>query len=236
MQTFVSQWMRRFGTGMEYGIELYTSFLSMIVSAYTGSYIVNQRQIEMACTSVNLSKLSNTILKVGADCFDLRYSMSESALEEFNTIHSKNTMDLAKSMKIREKLEATRPVVKDFTSVENVIKEAKELESEYKAAILEAKFGNVVSRSICNGIEAAYNNCFDVLEGKDSIYTDGALTALVETYKNKCSNTDRNGIISMLNRDATHLSEVVRESGAPKEIREVINKTIIEFRRIQNYI
>jgi hypothetical protein len=237
LQTFVSQWMRRFGTGMEYGIELYTSFLSMIVSAYTGSYIVNQRQIEMACTSVNLSKVSNTILKVGADCFDLRYSMSESALEEFTTVHSKNTMEMAKSMHLRKQLESSQQMVRDFSSKKDVVNEAKDLDAMFRIAHMESKFPGVISSSICNGIQAAYDKCFDLLEGKEeSMYEEGALTGLVEKFSNVTTSRDRDQIISLLNRDAQHLTEVMKESGAPKEIREVIAKTILEFRTIQPYI
>lgn len=237
LQSFVSQWMRRFGTGMEYGIELYTSFLCMVCSAYTGSYIVNQRQIEMACTSMNMGKLANTILRVGSDCFDLRYSMSESALEEFTTVHSKNTMEMAKSMQLRKQLESSQQMVRDFSSKKDVVNEAKDLDAMFRIAHMESKFPEVISSSICNGIQAAYDKCFDLLEGKEeSMYEEGALTGLVEKFSNVTTSRDRDQIISLLNRDAQHLTEVIKESGAPKEIREAIAKTILEFRTIQPYI
>lgn len=49
LEVFVRRWIMSFGTGTQYGLELFPAFSTMITSAYTGAYIVNQKQIEQSC-------------------------------------------------------------------------------------------------------------------------------------------------------------------------------------------
>lgn len=63
---FVSKWIYLFGSGTQFGMELYTSFSDMILFTYVGSRLNNQNTIEKILKT-NLVDFTKGILKVGAD-------------------------------------------------------------------------------------------------------------------------------------------------------------------------
>ena len=56
IDNFIEKWAFVYGSGTQYGTELYTSFASILTNAYVGSYINNQKTIEkvLGRTLVNL--------------------------------------------------------------------------------------------------------------------------------------------------------------------------------------
>lgn len=66
LDPFIDKWMKLFGTGTQFGTELYTAFASMITDAYVGAYINNQKTIEKLCGS-NMVQFTNAIFEIGKD-------------------------------------------------------------------------------------------------------------------------------------------------------------------------
>ena len=70
---FIHNWMRIYGKGSLYGLELFPSFLIMITNAYCGAYVNSQNKIETQCGR-DLVTLSTTLLRIAAGVFDKGYS------------------------------------------------------------------------------------------------------------------------------------------------------------------
>lgn len=66
LDIFIEKWMHQFGTGTQYGTELYPCFASMLTNAYVGSYINNQKTIEKVLGR-SLVDFTNTLFKVGGE-------------------------------------------------------------------------------------------------------------------------------------------------------------------------
>lgn len=66
LDNFIEKWAFAFGSGTEYGTELYTSFASILTNAYVGSYINNQKTIEKVLGRT-LVEFTNALFKVGSE-------------------------------------------------------------------------------------------------------------------------------------------------------------------------
>lgn len=66
LDNFIEKWGFVFGSGTQYGTELYTSFASILTNAYVGSYINNQKTIEKVLGRT-LVDFTNALFKVGSE-------------------------------------------------------------------------------------------------------------------------------------------------------------------------
>ena len=66
LDNFIERWAFIFGSGTQYGTELYTSFASILTNAYVGAYINNQKTIEKVLGRT-LVEFTNAIFKVGSE-------------------------------------------------------------------------------------------------------------------------------------------------------------------------
>ena len=66
LDNFIEKWAFVYGSGTQYGTELYTSFASIITNAYVGSYINNQKTIEKVLGKT-LVEFTNALFKVGSE-------------------------------------------------------------------------------------------------------------------------------------------------------------------------
>jgi len=64
LDVVTAKWMYLFGNGTVFGLEMYTSFTSMITDAYVGCYINNQKTIEKVCGR-NMVDYTKTVLRIG---------------------------------------------------------------------------------------------------------------------------------------------------------------------------
>lgn len=64
LDVFIDKWMYLYGAGTHYATELYTSFANMMIYAYVGAYINNQKTIEKVCGN-NMVEFVKGILEVG---------------------------------------------------------------------------------------------------------------------------------------------------------------------------
>jgi hypothetical protein len=66
LDVFIEKYIYIYGTGVQFSLELFPSFASMITNAYTGCYLNNQKTIEKLVGS-DMIKFSTAVLKVGAE-------------------------------------------------------------------------------------------------------------------------------------------------------------------------
>lgn len=64
LDPFIDKWMKLFGVGTQFGTELYTAFATMILDAYSGAYLNNQKTIEKVCGR-NLVEFTEAVFEVG---------------------------------------------------------------------------------------------------------------------------------------------------------------------------
>lgn len=237
LEVFVNKWMYYYGTGTHYATELLTSFLCLVVNAYTGSYIVGQRQVERACDTA-MVKVANGIIKAGVEAFNTsRAFMSESEIAE-RQVHDRATMELAESAKLRAQLDERKIVIEseEFNSIESVKEKSVDLIDICKYANLTDKLNVYAENSFNNGIAQAYNSCVSVLIGGDIMYEAGALTAFGKIFKNKLDDRQRYSIETTIDRDIAALREACQTSQVDKEQKNIVSKTILEFMELKKYL
>ncbi len=66
LDAVVNKWMFLLGTGTQYGLELYESFASICIYAFTGSYLNNQNTIDKIA-GPEMIEFVKAIMKVGSD-------------------------------------------------------------------------------------------------------------------------------------------------------------------------
>lgn len=66
LDNFIEKWAFVYGSGTQYGTELYTCFASIITNAYVGAYINNQKTIEKVLGRT-LVEFTNALFKVGSE-------------------------------------------------------------------------------------------------------------------------------------------------------------------------
>ena len=237
LEVFISKWSYYYGTGMHYASELLTSFLCLIVNAYTGCYIVGQRQVERCCKD-SMVKLSNAIIKAGVESFNTnRAFMSESQLQE-REIHDRYTMELANIIKKQNSIDESKLVIKSesFESIESVKECGETIFKTAKEANLTDKMNIYAENSYSNGIGQAYTSCISVLRGGPVLYENGALAAAAKVFKNQLNDRQRFVIETTIDRDITALREACKNSEADKETKNIVSKTILEFMDIKKYL
>lgn len=66
IDNFVERWIYLYGSGTQFGTELYPAFSSIITNAYVGAYLNNQKTIEKICGR-SLVDYTNVLLKIGSE-------------------------------------------------------------------------------------------------------------------------------------------------------------------------
>lgn len=66
LENFIDKWIFLYGSGSQFGTELYTAFANMIIHSYVGAYLVNQKQIEKIAGR-NMVEYCTTLFKIGGD-------------------------------------------------------------------------------------------------------------------------------------------------------------------------
>lgn len=233
-EVFISKWMRLYQVGTQYGCELFTSFMIMLCNAYSGSYIVNQKQIERCCSMQNLVKIWNAIEKAGVSTFDNRAFMKESDLKIYE-VHDKNSMNLLESLKMRnDKCVAIE--CSDFSNTENVKGKVKDTIKYCNEARIENKLPAKAEKIIMTGIEAMYENAVGLVSGLESTYEVGSLVSVSKILKNTVSDRQRYDIETTINRDINALRDIVRESECSKEVTNQISKSVSELMQVKQYV
>ena len=175
LEVFVSKWVFLIGTGTQYATELFTNFAILLASAYSGAYIVNQKQIERSCGS-DMIAFNNALKKIGIDTFERGNSFRES----YNVI-DKNTEELRNVIASRITLEEPKVNPGSFSSIEETMKLSDAIKKFYKQTqipqALPDKVVNVMKKAIT--IMEHY-----VMEDKDVAFQEGSVLKFAQQYRN----------------------------------------------------
>ena len=66
LENFIDKWILLYGSGTQFATEIYTAFGNLLINAYVGAYLNNQKQIETA-TGRNMVEYCNTLFKIGGE-------------------------------------------------------------------------------------------------------------------------------------------------------------------------
>ena len=66
VDNFVDKWIFLYGSGTQFATEIYTAFANLLINAYVGAYLNNQKQIEKIAGR-SMVEYCNTLFKVGGD-------------------------------------------------------------------------------------------------------------------------------------------------------------------------
>ena len=190
VEVFISKWNYLYGPGTTYGCELFTSFLNVISSAYCGSYIVNQKQIERSC-GTHMVSLATTLLRIGAEVIGVYAEAFE--------VHSKNTEALANNMKLREE-KAPKFTKDDMVSTEAATEKAKSIKKYY----IESRQENKLSKYVLE--------TFDTILGNISDFDEKILPDTCSILKNCLNEHDSRIMTNRMNDKIRELRESVQKT------------------------
>lgn len=230
-ETFVSKWIWLFGTGTQYGCELFTSFGAILAAVYVGSYVVNQKQIERCC-GTSMVKFIAEMMKIGNSTFS-----ASNYLEAAQNYVDKNTEELAKAVQNKEALAYDKSVYavnkKMFNDKEKLKKAIKNASKVFKESNSENLFKNLIHSVFESGLEAILGD----------EYENGALTEAVKQLKGHFTKSDINKCVLMvestigkLNNIRTKINESSILVGFSNIDKSAIASRIIELRELFSYI
>lgn len=231
LSVFVNRWTNSFGPGTEYATELFTSFLVTLVNAYTGSYIIRQRQIETACGDANLVKVANAIIHAGSDSYG-------GYIEGVNMeVHSEESEELRSALSVRENTILNGVTIDRFDSIDTVNESANNIINACKEAKIENKMRYYIQESLANGINLACDSSWSLLHGEDPDYTTGTLTEAVKVL-NKYIDTDtRYNLNKMVSKSINNITSMVEEyEYIPSTIRKEVMDNVIELTHLKSIL
>ena len=189
-EVFIHKWIYQFGTGTQFASELLTSFFVLMTSAYSGAYVVNQKQIERCCGS-SLVKLCNALLRLGASEFDNRGSMTESEFDS-TVARDKNTQMLKEAFGRRGKIPSDAKLSKeDLTSKEKVKKSTEKMIEFLKDTKQEKKISSKVKANFYDATRAL----IQYVNNNSDSYGAGVLEVITKSGKDYLDKKDINLMI-----------------------------------------
>ncbi len=225
-EVFVTRWMYHFGKGTEYAIDLFTSFCSMITSAYCGAYVVHQKTIEKCCDR-SMIKLTTSIMEAGTGSLDKSY-WSEEARDEATSYVSKNAEVMHEAIKLRAALPDYAKINKeDFSSKDIVKTKAKNLTKHYILSRKESKISNKLASAGKMAIR-----CMDKNKVTDG-YEIGCLEAIMTEGKKYFNDKDKRNLISVMDQQIRILTDAMKkdEIRVNKDLKNKISQELSELRR-----
>lgn len=226
-EVFISKWMYHFGKGTEYAIDLFTSFVNMVMSAYRGAYIVNQKQIEKCCGKA-MVKLSASVMELGANNLDMPV-MEDGELN----VHSRETEALREAFKMKSSLPEYAKINKvDFGSKDVVKTKIKNLVKFYIVSKQEAK----ISTKLTNIARSAMNN-MDKIKVTEN-YEVGVLECIISEGKKFFSDKDKRNLIGDIDTMIGALTDNMKKDKirVNKDLCKKIALELTELRKCQGKI
>lgn len=224
LQVFMGRWINLIGIGTQYAVELFTNFGILLTSAYSGAYIVNQRQIERSC-GLNLVKFNNAVKQVAATTI---VPMFGESIE----YHEKFSLDNAKAIRAREE---SAPVCKkaDFASTEEATKVVESIVDYYDNTKQPQKLPGNILRIFTNGC--------DVLESyimwNDDNYQEGTILACTgcrDLKKILDGSPEYAKVLRLIDDKIRLCQEIMVDEQLDKEAKSRATSCIIELRNVKN--
>lgn len=225
-ETFIFKWCYLYGTGTQYATELFTNFAMLLTAAYTGAYIVNQRQIEKSCGKEMIA-FNNAIKRIGVETFENgRYN-----LENFNSYTSKETVEMANAIKERNEL-PPRYTGKEFKSLEEVMNLADALKKYYVNTKKTEHIPDEVIKVIKSALPVMESYAGDPAS---EIYCEGTLLKFCKVYKN-IFNSDNLRKVAQLIDDHIRICNGILENAESEESRKCAARCINELYQCKQYL
>ena len=224
-EVFITRWMYHFAKGTEYGIDLFTSFCSMISAAYCGAYVVYQKQIEKCCGR-SMVKLVVSILELASSDLDKSY-WTEAGIEESRSYYNPETKALADIIKKRSYIPDNAVIYKeDFAIKDSIEFTVKNFIDYYSESKQEEKISSKLTSAIEAGIKLMDTN--KLTEN----YEVGCIETIISEGKKHFTNKDKVSITSKLNSQIRTLTESIKldEVKENNELRTKIGNEISELR------
>lgn len=170
---FVEKWIWFYGTGTQFGCELFTAFSEIITDAYCGSYVNNQKSIEKCCGR-SMVEYSTAIMRIGEDAIDngFRY---ESSMDREDTKNRFVVQEVLFNKRITKEMQIT---VDDLKNPSVLIKKINVL----------AKEGYGSDRERSKGLKSIYLSAIgttqaEYLSGKEKGYNKMISTTVKAIHK-----------------------------------------------------
>ena len=224
VETFITRWIFHFGRGTEYAIDLFTSFCNMIISAYCGAYIVNQKQIEKSCGK-SMVKLTVNIMEIASNSLDKSY-WSENA--DDNRVISKESQAMLEAIKMRSALPDYAKINRDDFSSKDIIKtKVKNLTKHYMLAMQQQKISGKLASSARMGIRA-----MDRTKVTDK-YEVGCVEVILSEGKKYFNDRDKRNLMTDIEQQIRVLTEAMKKDNVRvnKDLRNKISQELSELRR-----
>lgn len=227
-EVFVAKWMYQYGTGTQYGTELFTSFSTILIYTYCGTYIINQKQIERCCGS-SMVKFATAIMKMGVDVFENGVYREESELDSF-VRRDPNTISLAESIFKRDQGNKVKISKNDYEDlklfkekVDSLIKYYEEIGKEEKISKKAVELTNSITSHMYSKFDKVNEGLLEYLLKKTKSY-------LSDDDKRKINNTI-NEYIELFNDDMSNYKAENKDEDA-----KFFTKRVIELRRCSQII
>ena len=66
VENFIDKWILLYGSGTQFACEIYTAFANLLINAYVGAYVNNQKQIEKI-SGRSMVEYCNILFRIGGD-------------------------------------------------------------------------------------------------------------------------------------------------------------------------
>lgn len=194
-EVFMHQWIYLMGEGTQFCTELFTSFSVLITSAYCGSYVINQKQIERCCNK-SMVNYAVALMKLGSEELKNKGTWNESKFEEM-AYRSPATIDLVKTLALRESIpDCAKIKADDYKSLRVMEEKANNIITFYKETNQVNKISNNASSIIIESIKKTVSN--------DNIES-GVTESLCRTFEPYINESDRESLIRYINTNIDRL-------------------------------
>lgn len=224
-EVFVQKWIYAFGNGSQYATELFSSFTVLMTYAFTGAYVINQKQIEKCCGQA-MVKYCNALLIIGVDVFDVAKTMRESD----NILRDVRTLQLRESLRMRSQDTSDIAIMdEDYSNIENLKSKIKENVNFLKDSRQRNKISTFLEKCIakCCDLMDDY-----ILTGKEA-YETGAIGVCVEAGRRYFDDNDHRKIYKLLSSKIGSYSEAM-DNSREDEISKRYASAVVELRNVKN--
>lgn len=225
-EVLIGKWCYLFGKGTQYATELFTSFSTLLTSAYCGTYIVGQKQIERCCAT-SMVKFCQTLMKVGVDEFDRRAYMSES---ELDSLIKRDPYTLALRESLISKVPDDAKFGKDdYLTKANASARFKKVIAYYKSVNKLDKVGDILKSATI----ATFKTYKRFVAAADNGYSLGTLETIVKLSTSYYSDKVRDKLFKDFDDFDKKLQEDIKKTD-DKEKQNRFAKSLVEIRNAKN--
>lgn len=218
-EVFMHQWIYSIGEGTQFCTELFTSFSVLITSAYCGSYVVNQKQIERCCGK-SMVNYAIALMKLGSEEIENKGTWNESKFEEM-AYRSPAAIDLAKTLALKENIPDCAKINNDdFKSIKIMEEKANNLITFFKETNQVNKISNKASSIIIESIKKTVAN--------DNIES-GVTESLCRTFEPYINESDKESLIRYINTNIDKLYGLSESADEKDSNSKAIRESIIEL-------